>query len=359
MRSILDELQLELSELGALVESITPVNLALSTHQDSVVQKYITVRRRFDYAAFVVALYASFEKFIENLVGAYINLESQRLKYTALPPKLLKKHLEKSADLIARARIGEGRYSEITDFQVVKNLFDCLSGADQYVVNGPAVLFHDSNFRVPQIEELFGMLGIENVCDHVRHSDAMIKWYTDIESSPQDGVRRETIVERLKDIIERRNQVAHRGTAIELLGSADMKEAIGFIEGFCNAIFAVLVSRYLKDRYTGSIAGYTGGGLVQCRDNSWYQHGQVVVVDKPIFSLSVGQPAFVIRENGARWGRIESLQLGDKPMSVVEQDTPAPQGIGIRLDFKCPKGETLYVLTSDDDVVWPPQTSAA
>ena len=63
MRSTLDELVSELAELKALVESIEPVNRALGSHEDTVVQRYVSVRRRFDYAAFAVALYASFEKF--------------------------------------------------------------------------------------------------------------------------------------------------------------------------------------------------------------------------------------------------------------------------------------------------------
>ena len=42
-------------------------------------RQYVMIRRRFDYAAFVVALYASFEKFIENLVAAYVYLETRRV----------------------------------------------------------------------------------------------------------------------------------------------------------------------------------------------------------------------------------------------------------------------------------------
>ena len=70
MRSTFDELEKELKQLSDLVASIAPVNLALAEHPDSLVRQYVMIRRRFDYAAFVVALYASFEKFIENLVSA-------------------------------------------------------------------------------------------------------------------------------------------------------------------------------------------------------------------------------------------------------------------------------------------------
>jgi hypothetical protein len=81
VRSTLDEFTRELDELKTLVASITPFNAALDQHQDSLVQQYVVVRRRFDNAAFAVALYASFEKFIEGLVAEYTQFESRRLEY--------------------------------------------------------------------------------------------------------------------------------------------------------------------------------------------------------------------------------------------------------------------------------------
>jgi hypothetical protein len=88
VRSTLDELITDLAELKALVASIDPVNRALAGHKDSVVLQYVSIRRRFDYAAFAVALYASFEKFVENLITAYVRLEARRVDYAALPQKL-------------------------------------------------------------------------------------------------------------------------------------------------------------------------------------------------------------------------------------------------------------------------------
>ena len=103
MRSTLDELLTELAELKAFVESIAKVNSALADHQDSVVKTYLSIRRRFDYAAFAVALYASFEKFIEGLIAAFAQLESRRLEYAKLPKGLKKKHLSQTAKMLELA----------------------------------------------------------------------------------------------------------------------------------------------------------------------------------------------------------------------------------------------------------------
>jgi len=106
VRSTLDELITELDELKALVASIGPVNAALVSHKDTVVKQYVSIRRRFDYAAFIVALYASFEKFVESLIIAYVRLEARRVDYATLPRKLTDKHLSGTAELLLRGRLG-------------------------------------------------------------------------------------------------------------------------------------------------------------------------------------------------------------------------------------------------------------
>jgi len=110
VRSNIQEIDRELAEIRALIESISPVNAALQGSGDMKVQSFLSVRRRFDYSAFVVALYASYEKFTEDLVASFARVTAARRKYSSLPKKLLEKHSRKSAEIIARGRLGEGRY---------------------------------------------------------------------------------------------------------------------------------------------------------------------------------------------------------------------------------------------------------
>jgi hypothetical protein len=361
VRSTFDELEMELNELRALVASITPVNSALEGHKDSLVRQYVTIRRRFDYAAFVVALYASFESFMENLVAAYAKLVARRVPYADLPTKLVTKHLLQTADLLSRGELGAGRYAGIRELDVVKNLFECLNGVTPYSLNEPAVVAHSANLRSGEIDRLFAAVGIEQVCTRVRRADALLDWYctsSGLAAAPQDGVPVTTIEERIKDIVERRNQVAHRGgNPDDLLGSEKMSDAIGFIEAFSKAVFAMAVGRYLHDHHA---APGQGVQLQQRHDDGPYINGTVVVVEKPAQRLFVGQPVFVIVDaTGARWGRIQSMKVDDTDVPAVEPGAAAASGIGIALDFKCPKGASLVALALDDDVVWSPLAVAA
>lgn len=363
MRSTLDELITELGELKALVASIDPVNAALVGHRDTVVQQYISIRRRFDYAAFVVALYASFEKFVENLITAYLRLEAGRVDYAALPKKLTDKHLAGTAEILWRGRRGDSRYGGLGELGVVKNLFKCLSGAKPYELNEAVVIAHDANLRVGEVEDLFGRVGIDQICARACRADAVVGWHCTtqgLDTPPQDGVKPKVIEERLNDIVERRNQVAHHGgNPMNFLGGADMSEAVGFIESLAIAIFGLVVGRYLDTHHAATpgrveLALRAGDGP--------YKNRTIVVVDKPAQRLFVGQPVFVVVEStGARWGRIQSLRVEDAEVQELAIDANAPQGVGVGLDFKFPKNADakLIALPTDDDVVWSPRAVAS
>lgn len=355
MRSTLDEFTKELGELETLVASITPVNEALAEHKNSLVRKYVSVRRRFDYAAFAVALYASFEKLIEAFIAEYAQFLSRCLRYLELPPKLVTKHRWRTGEMLWRGRIGEGRHVGLTELEMVKNLFECLNGVRPYTLNKAAVIAHDVNLRVNEIDTLFAAVGIENVCDRVRRADALLNWYRktkDLDDVLPDGVPTTLIEERIKDIVDRRNEIAHGGDIpTELPGENEMSDAISFIQAFAQSIFAIIVGSYLEARRDAASVGHIE--LVQLENVGPYKKGTVVVVKKPAQRLFVGQPVFVsIDPAGVRWGRIQKLQVDDSDVQEILPEANAPRGVGVELDFRCPKGAILVALEADDDAVW-------
>ncbi len=356
MRSTLDELHRELDELTTFVASIAPVNDLLAKHENSTLRRSVSTLRRFDNAAFVVALYASFEQYAESLATAMLRLEVKRLQYGELPSKLATKHLVKTADLMTRTRLGEGRLAGLTAAGLVENLSQCLKGGTPYTLNEAAVFWHESNFRAREVDELFSLLGIETICTLVRRGDELLAWYAKkqgLTEPPTDGVPGTVIEERLGDLVERRNRAAHRGGSLDdLLGVADMKEAIDFVRALSVDVFAEVVNSYLATRYDPPAAQTR---LTQVPGDGPYQKGTVIVVESTAVRLHVGQPIFVRRTvGGARWGRIQGLKLDDVEVAQIDAGAEPATGIGIRVDFKCPKGASPVVLTADDDLVWAP-----
>jgi hypothetical protein len=115
------------------------------------------------------------------------------------------------------------------------------------------------------------------------------------------------------------------------------------------------VGSYLRDHHTVVNLGLH----LHQKDDGPFKKGTVVVVDKPSRRLFVGQPIFAIVDaDGARWGRIQSLAVDDLNVQAVEHDAVAPNGIGISLPFRCPRGVPLVALDADDERIWDPRETA-
>ena len=356
MRSTIDELRRDLSDLRLLVESIGPATTALARHSDSSVKQYLLIRRRFDYAAFVVGLYAAFEGFAEDLAASYASSIARHCSYGELPEKLRKAHLRKSAEVLARDRFGKGQFSDNSELGIVRNLFDCLKNDRPYALNHEVLASHDGNLRFERLSELFTLVGIERIGDRVAEGQAFRAWFgrsQGRELRPEEKVPKEFFPEKLGDVVERRNRVAHGGLVDERQGPREMGETLEFIQVLCETLYDCAVSDYLRTSY---VVKPTAVPLT--RVDGPLKGKKVVIVRKPSALLRNGQCAFVLVEGGhARRGRIKNLQLDGANVMSVSGDGPDTD-IGVELDFDCSKMKGLYILPEEDDLVWSPLLSA-
>ncbi len=350
MRSNIEQLLAELREARDLIDSIIPVNSALSGQSDGTIQKYLNVRRRFDYAALVVALYASYEKFVEDIVSAYARIKARGKPYSELPQKLIEKHCRKSTEIVSRGSLGKGRYIGLTEFTIIDNLHQCMSNLPNYQLNDVAVVAHENNLRYHETLSLVANLGISDLCNKVRRTDALTSWFANASSLTGhiDSVPRETVLARLEDVVERRNQITHRGGSPDnILGPDEMRDLVDFVEATCQGIFTVIVRDYIECDY---IIPQIAIELIV--KEGPYKNGTVVVIGNPGASTSIGQP--IICTAGVSrifCGRVTSIQLDGNPCDSV--DDRSVSQIGIEVDFKIPKSAKLYQLDIADELLWP------
>jgi hypothetical protein len=114
MRSTVDELERDIAEMRAMASAIKPATDLLAKSPNSDVKAYLSVRRRFDYSALVVALYASFERFVEDILTSYTKIITEQEKYGTLPVKLVNKHLKRTAELSGKNEIDQFHYPGVT-----------------------------------------------------------------------------------------------------------------------------------------------------------------------------------------------------------------------------------------------------
>jgi hypothetical protein len=354
VRSIIDEMDREVQDLRALVGSIAPVNSALTGHADPMVRQYLTLRRRFDNAAFVTALYACYEKFCESLVIAVAQSISGLKPYNELPEELLGKHLKKSAEILMRGRLGEGRYTGLSEMDFVKNLFNCLSGVEPYQLNAAAVVAHEANLRYEELLKIFKTAGVDG--SGVLYVTDMQQWYKKEQGLEQDfdlpdGVPLAAVKERLDQLVENRNQIAHRGCSPDnLLGASEMGEVILFVEALARSLYHLAVAYYLKVRCSCSKDAFELTVV-----EGPYKENHVIVVSPPASLLFVGQPVICFSGEGlARWTLIKGLRVDDVVVLAVPIGAQV-KSIGIEFEDSIFNNGKYFVLSEHDELVWPPQ----
>lgn len=351
MRSTLDEVLTTLRDLETYVNSIDPVNTALAAIADPLVSGFLTVRRQFDGAAFIVVLYAAFEKFVEELVWSHTELTSAAFKYDELADALRTKHMAQSGSLLTKGRFGAGRYANLTPGSVIANLHQCVSGGQPYKLNRHAVLHHDNNLRPAIVNEIFSLTGVADINDRVRNAESLEEWNLKVTAAP-GPVPAGSIEYRLNDIVELRNQTSHTGVASgQVLGSAEMQDHLEFMMAYCRALYAVVAGDYLDRAYVGKPGGATALGAF--REGPYHKpQGDAVVVSTPACRTHIGQAVIGKLSNRVcRWGTIKGIQIDGKPVPAVEAGDPVPE-LGLQVDFELTTGTQLYLLPAKDPAVW-------
>ncbi len=352
MRSTLEALEAEFSALRMLVSSIDSIASLIRDHGNSDEQNYITLRRRFENSSFIIGLYASYEKFSEELMISFSSILASNNDGEPIPAPLLKKHTEKTIEILFRGYAGKGRFSNITEIDLVKNLFNCLNGNTPRKLNELAITSHEANLRFDSLVSLFEPAGIN--CRDLVYIDPLVKWYNRFLENEENsvGFLPESIIKsKLDELVESRNNIAHRGgNPDNLLGPQDMNILLDFMENLAESIFIITVSAYMQQRSKESDVTHlhiTEGP---------FQKGLICVVKRPDSLLFVGQPIFVTSpEWKIRWGRIKDIQLdGNSVIELHKEDHPEVESVGICVDFRIPKHATLSVLQSEDELVWTP-----
>ncbi|MEO8381700.1 MAG: MAE_28990/MAE_18760 family HEPN-like nuclease [Acidobacteriota bacterium] len=349
MLATLEGFLAQLSELRTFVRALPDTYAAMAKEENRDIHSAISIRRRLDYSAVVVVLYASFERFVEDFVWSRAEIDVLRKSYDQLPDALRDKHLHDSAELLVRRRLGKGRYETLTNEEVVRNLHLCMSKAEPYRMTKAAVIKHDNNLREEVVVGLFAAIGIADLDKEVRNSSTMVAWFRAVEGSETaTTVPPGTVERRIKDLIDRRNEVAHGGGSIsESLSSGEMMERIEFFEAYARSLFQVVggeyIATYHKDGVGHDLGAFMGGP---------FKGGLVVVIAKPSVRLDVGQPVFA--STGKRvhhWGRIQELRVDSVSVDAVDAGT-STDSVGLRLSFRVRKSDRLFVIADRDALVW-------
>ncbi|MEZ4300259.1 MAG: MAE_28990/MAE_18760 family HEPN-like nuclease [Polyangiaceae bacterium] len=351
MRSALQAAVVAFKDLEGFLDSIGPVNRALTELEDPRITGYLRIRRGYDYAAFVVTLYSIFERFVEDLAWSSIQAHAARRKYADLDEDFRRRHVQVSAELLSKVQREERRYADVTPEAVIKSLHDCLSGKGRYQLIRHVVVHHERNFKADAVQGIFGAVGIRSVNDLARKAEPLRQWYREVKDKPDplDGIPIKHIEEHLRDLVDRRNEITHGGALPDAwLGMDDMRELLAFVQAYCDALHETAVKAYLQQTYLPPTAKSVPLGRIT---EGPFSNG-AIVVERPACRVREGHPIFSTRQGRVeQWGRVKEIRINNKRVRNV----PAlgeSGSLGLLLDFRVTKGMELHLVQRKDEIAW-------
>lgn len=246
MRSTYEQSKLKLDSLKRYVDNLDTLNWVILQYSQGMfdgkptLDINLTEKKVYDYSLAIIQLYGIFENFLECIVCAYLSALSKQITlYQNLPETVREHNLSLSAKLLGN---NFSKYDSVTPEELVRNLHSCFDVAsDSYCLNITAFRQHASNFREDSMREFLHNAGICNV-DKMISTNKKLKAFLGITSG--ESVPLSKYFEYLKDLVQRRNIVAHGEMEDNILSSAWLKQYIEYISLLMDSIYDAVLDTY-------------------------------------------------------------------------------------------------------------------
>lgn len=192
--------------------------------------------------AAVLLLAATFEEFVREMARAYARAVVQACaSYDKLPPKLATVAWKRTMEALARVQLNPKTtvFSRDSIFADAQTRFTvtyefCRGDLDQDIYGD--LIHNENNMRPQEINGLFGLSGLKNVCFVVAEDEAL----RDFLGESEQGKAHARLTEQIESFFERRNQVAHSINAMRSSGPELIVNDIELMRQFGRALSATL-----------------------------------------------------------------------------------------------------------------------
>ncbi|MBS3028166.1 MAG: hypothetical protein HCA25_14070 [Dolichospermum sp. DET50] len=209
-------------------------------------RSFRTDKRIFEYKASIISLYGLLEKYVEIWIKEYLDSLSRVVsEYNQLDKKIRDNHFELSLKLINTITTRESaKYQHLTKEEVLKKLNECIVNPTNYQINTEAFVLLSGNLKHNKIVELFKYLHLDLNNGLLNNEDLNNEIGLDKTTIFQTS--KDDLYNKINDLVERRNQIAHGSEVLDILGISALEPYIQFLEKYCQAIFEILVEQLIK-----------------------------------------------------------------------------------------------------------------
>ena len=159
--------------------------------------------------------------------------------------KIRDNHFELSLKLINTITTREiSKYPHLTKEDVLKKLNECIVNPSNYQINTEAFVLLSGNLKHNKIVELFKYLNLDLNNELLKNQDLNNEIGLDRITISQTS--KNYLYNKINDLVERRNQIAHGSEVLDLLDISTLEPYIQFLAKYCQAIFEILFEQVIK-----------------------------------------------------------------------------------------------------------------
>jgi hypothetical protein len=281
----------------------------------------------YEHCAVVTRLYAIYERFVEDLIRGWLaTLPNIYLSYLELEERIRTTHQIGVGKLLVD--LNKNRYQHLSIEEVISGIFRGVSDDKGYDLFPDAFLIHEQNLRKEILEKLLGDAGISNAWNWFEKHRAVKQFVQEVRGNQN------TAEGGLNELISYRNDAAHGKVPQGVLGSNSLIELCDFVEALCEALTELVTYQVIERmKFLGNIKEI--GKITE-----WFKTPQAGVAKIKEATLSVGESIFLVGEACCQVSKIESININDQPVNLVEVTSEIEVGLKFNVDAK--KGLRIY-----------------
>jgi hypothetical protein len=203
-------------------------------------------KKIFEYKAAIISLYGLLEKYIETWIKEYLESLCRVVRdYNEIDEIIKNNHFEFSLKLINSIISRESaKYQALTKEKVLEKLNNCIASPTNYQINTEAFVLLSGNLKHKKIVELFKHININLNNELVKNEN--LNKEIGLSKDRISHEDKDILYNKINDLVERRNQIAHGSETLEILGISALEPYVQFLEVYCQAIFEALFENLIK-----------------------------------------------------------------------------------------------------------------
>lgn len=294
------------------------------------------------YNAIIISIYGCFESFVDKICSAYIEMMREYITdYEQLPEILRNKHLRISGEFLSNAN--RFKNYDLTENEVVTNLYNCISKNPTYELNKELLLKHGGNLRIDQLFNLLTDIGIDHCKTEFIKNEHFIQSIAqkhDLNSknaiqfiNKKDKEAGNKLFEELDELVEQRNKVAHGWVIDSRLSNNKIKnDIITFMR-----VLGEIICDIMEDSFASFL--HNSRKLKPFPSPINVYGNKILCINSVDSHLKCGD--YIYSANGERYKmlKIEEIQLNNKPVEKIEEENI---DIGIRVNLTIKKNWNYY-----------------